>query len=124
MQVELAEGEQARLHHTTTSNVEGVQPLGRWALALSPRITKDNVAAATSAWEKALALDLRARRALRPADDRPETMTNARAHVERALALDPHNADAQVIPAELMWMERALRRERRTFAKWNICCAG
>ena len=57
MQVKLTEGEQARLRYSTTSNVEA---WSRWVEGLSHYrrgITKDNTAAATAAWEKALALD-------------------------------------------------------------------
>jgi adenylate cyclase len=39
-------------------------------------------------------------------DDRPQAIAKARAHVERALALDPHNADAHMTSAGLMLMER------------------
>ena len=119
MQVKLTEGEQARLRYSTTSNVEA---WSRWVEGLSHYrrgITKDNIAAATAAWEKALALDpasgalhamlawmhcLDARFGWR--DDRPKAVEKARAHVERALALDPDNADAHMTLAGLMWIER------------------
>ncbi len=119
MQVKLTEGEQARLRYTTTSNVNA---WSRWVDGLSHYrrgITKDNVAAAMAAWEKALALDpasaalhamlawmhaLDARFGWR--DDRPQAVAKAHAHVECALALDPHNAEAHVTLAGLMWLER------------------
>ena len=121
MQVKLTEGEQARLRYTTTSNVEA---WGRWVEGLSHYrrgLTKDNVAAARAAWEKALALDpasatLHAMLAWLHAldarfdwrDDREEALAKARTHVERALALDPNSADAHLTLAGLMWFERRL----------------
>jgi adenylate cyclase len=57
MQVRLTEGEQARLHYTTTSNVEA------WTLWLEglshhrQAVTKENNGRALSCWKQALALD-------------------------------------------------------------------
>jgi adenylate cyclase len=57
MQVKLTEGEQARLHYTTTSNVEAwtfwVQGLYHFRKA----VMRDSTAAALACWQKALALD-------------------------------------------------------------------
>jgi len=57
MQVKLTEGEQARLHYTTTDNVEAWT---QWIKGLShygQAVTKENTAAALSCWQRALALD-------------------------------------------------------------------
>ena len=119
MQVKLTEGEQARLRYSTTSNV---QAWSRWVEGLAHYrrgITKDNTAAATAAWEKALSLDpasaalhamlawmhcLDARFGWR--DDRATALEKARVHVEHALALDPDNPDAHMTLGGVMWIER------------------
>ena len=107
MQVKLTEGEQARLHYTTTNNVEAwtywVQGLSDFRLAPN----KEQNWRMRSCWEKALALDPQsaalnamlgfahyadARYALR--DNRETALAKARAYVERALELDPENSDA------------------------------
>jgi adenylate cyclase len=52
MQVHLTEGEQARLHYTTTSNVEAWT---RWVQGLHhfrKAVTKDNMAVALSCWQR------------------------------------------------------------------------
>ena len=57
MQVKLTDGEQARMHYTTTSNVEAWT---YWAKGMSyfrQPPTRANREAAQAAWEKALALD-------------------------------------------------------------------
>jgi adenylate cyclase len=56
MQVKLTEGEQARMRHTTTNNVEAWTHWARMSYLRMP-VTKDNRAAAQACWEKALALD-------------------------------------------------------------------
>src|ERR1700730_5679165 len=57
MRVKLTEGEEARLHYTTTTNVEAwtcwVQGLSHYREAP----TKENIGTARLYWEKALALD-------------------------------------------------------------------
>ncbi len=121
MQVKLTEGEQGRLRYTTTSNV---QAWSLWVQGLSHYrrgITKDNVAAAISAWQKALGLDpnsaalnamlgwmhtLNARFGWR--DDTAAETETARGYVERALTLDPNNADAHMTSAGLLWMDRRI----------------
>jgi adenylate cyclase len=57
MQVNLTEGEQARMRYTTTNNVEAWT---HWARGLShfrQSVTKDKLGQARPCWEKALALD-------------------------------------------------------------------
>jgi adenylate cyclase len=57
MQVKLTEGEQARLHYTTTTNVEAWT---YWVQGMSHRrraVTKEENGQARVLWEKALALD-------------------------------------------------------------------
>ena len=107
MQVKLTEGEQARLRYTTTTNVEAWT---YWAQGLShfrQSISKERMRAARSCWEKALALDptsaalngmlssvhwLDARFGWW--DDRETALDKARIYADRALELDPENADA------------------------------
>ena len=110
MQVKLTDGEQVRLRYTTTSNVEAwtywVQGLSFYRQA----ITKENTIAAQLAWEKALALD-RSSAALNAmlgfvhsvkarfgwGDDREAEIVKSRAYADRALELDPSNADAHLV---------------------------
>ena len=109
MQVKLTEGEQARLHYTTTSNVEA------WSLWVQGRsfatqaVSKDNWGRALALWQKALALDpdlspLNAAVGLVHIadarfgwwDDRPTALAKGRRHAEKALSVDPENADAHI----------------------------
>ncbi len=109
MQVKLTEGEQARLHYTTTSNVEAwthwVQGLSHYRQA----VTKENSAAALACWNRALALDpdsasLNAMIGFKHGsdarfgwwDDRETALGKARNYADRALELDPDNADANI----------------------------
>ena len=107
MQVKLTEGEQARLRYTTTTNVEAWT---YWAQGLShfrQSMSKEKMHAARLCWEKALALDptsaalngmlssahwLDARFGWW--DDRETALAKARIYADRALELDPENADA------------------------------
>jgi adenylate cyclase len=107
MQVKLTEGEQARLRYTTTTNVEAWT---YWAQGLShfrQSMSKEEMRAARSCWEKALALDptsaalngmlssvhwLDARFGWW--EDRETALAKARIYADRALELDPENADA------------------------------
>jgi len=107
MQVKLTEGEQARLHYTTTSNVEAwtywVQGMSHFRKA----VTKEHNGQARHYWEKALALDpasasLNAKLSFLHSldarfgwwDDRQTAMDKARSYADRALEIDPGNADA------------------------------
>jgi adenylate cyclase len=118
MQVNLTEGEQARLHYTTTGNVEAWT---QWIKGLShyrQAVTKENTAAALSCWQRALALDptsaslhamvgfmhyVDARFGWR--DDRQTALAKARAYADRALELDPDNSDANTTSSFTMLLE-------------------
>ena len=117
MQVKLTEGEQARLRYTTTHNVEAWT---NWAQGLSyfhQAITKENMSSARLCWEKALALDpssaaLNAMLGFLHCMDarfdwwneRETAVGKALAYVERALEIDPNNADAHVASSTLFWL--------------------
>jgi adenylate cyclase len=119
MQVNLTEGEQARLRYTTTSNVEA---WNYWALGLShfrQAVTKDKVGAARPHWEKALALDPGSA-ALNSMlgfvhyfdarfgwwDDRETALVRANAYADRALQLDPDNPDAHTTSSVVLMLKR------------------
>ncbi|MEQ8965444.1 MAG: adenylate/guanylate cyclase domain-containing protein [Azospirillaceae bacterium] len=107
MQVTLTEGEQARLHYTTTGNVEAWTWWVRGLAHFRKPVTRENSAAALDCWRRALALDpdsaaLNAMVGFKHYtdarfgwwDDRPTAIAKANAYAERALALDPDNPDA------------------------------
>jgi len=119
MQVRLTEGEQARLRYTTTKNVEAwtywVQGLSHYRQSIS----KEKIASAVACWEKALGLDptsaalnamlgfmhlLDARFSWW--DDPQMAVGKARALIDKALELDPDNADAYLAAGGLFWFER------------------
>ncbi len=130
LQVKLTEGEQARLHYTTTSNVAAWTHWVQGLFHYRQGVTEDNYERARSHWEKALALDpgsavLNSMLGfIHYADarmgwwaDRPLAIASARAHVDRALALDPENADAcaragQVLLLQERWDEAAAQVRR------------
>jgi len=107
LQVKLIEGEQARLRYTTTTNVEAWT---YWVQGLShfrQPVTKEKFGPARPCLEKALALDptsapLNAMLGFVHYvdvrfgwwDDRKTALGKARAYADRALELDPENADA------------------------------
>jgi adenylate cyclase len=107
MQVNLTEGEQARLRYATTKNVEA---WAHWVQGLAhfrQPVTKDQLGRARPCWEQALALDpdsaaLHAMLGFMHYadarfgwwDDRETALQKGRACADRALALDPNNPDA------------------------------
>ncbi len=118
MQVKLTDGEQARMHYTTTSNVEAWT---YWAKGMSyfrQPPTRANREAAQAAWEKALALDpnsapLNAMLGFTHCLDAQFGWKNsfdvahakARRYAEKALELDPGNADAHITSGMVLLME-------------------
>ena len=119
MQVKLTEGEHARLQYTTTTNVEAwtcwVQGMSHHRQA----VTKEAQGQARVFWEKALALDpdsasLNAKLGLLHSfdarfgwwDDRETAIEKARAYVDRALEIDPGNADAYTASSLILLFQR------------------
>ena len=119
LQVKLTEGEQARLRYTTTHNVEAwtywVQGLSHFHQAPS----KEKMGPARFRWEKALALDpasapLNAMLGFMHCldarfgwwDDHETAMRKARAYADRALEIDPGNADAYTASSLILLMQR------------------
>jgi len=119
MQVKLTEGEQARLRYTTTHNVEAWTCWVRGLASFRQAVTKENNASALLCWEKALALDPTSA-ALNAMlgfihcldarfgwwDDRETAVIKARAYADRALQLDPNNADGHIVLGLLSWLRR------------------
>ena len=119
MQVKLTEGEQARLHYTTTSNVEAWT---YWVQGMSHHrkaVTKEEYSQARFFWEKALALDpasasLNAKLGFLHSldarfgwwDDRETATDKARAYADRALEIDPGNADACTASSLILLVQR------------------
>ena len=119
MQVKLTEGEQARLHYTTTSNVEAWT---YWVQGMSHHrkaVTKEEHGQARFFWEKALALDpasasLNAKLGFLHSldarfgwwDDRETAIDKARAYADRALEIDPRNADAYTASSLILLFQR------------------
>ena len=119
LQVKLTEGEHARLHYTTTTNVEAwtcwVQGMSHHRQA----VTKDAQSQARFFWERALALDpasasLNAELGLLHSfdarfgwwDDRETAIEKALAYVDRALEIDPGNADAYTASSLILLFQR------------------
>ena len=117
MQVKLTEGEQARLRYTTTHNVEAWTYWVQGLASFRQAVTKENNASALLCWEKALALDP-ASTALNAMlgfihcldarfgwwDDRETAIIKARAYADRALQLDPNNAEGYIALGLLCWL--------------------
>jgi adenylate cyclase len=120
MQVNLTEGEQARMRYSTTTNVEA---WNLWAQGLShlrnAPVTREGVGQARPLWEKALALDPNSASLnamlgfLQYADARfgwwdvrETALGKGSAYVERALALDPENADAHLTSGLILLVQR------------------
>jgi adenylate cyclase len=118
MQVKLTDGEQARMRYTTTTNVEAWT---HWAKGMAYHRqppSKETVQAAQLSWEKALALDpnsaplnamlgfthcLDARFGWK--DSFETANAKARAYANRALDLDPTNADAHIADGLILLLE-------------------
>ncbi len=118
MQVRLTEGEQARLHYTTTTNVEAWT---QWVQGLSyyrQAVTKENCGRALPYWENAVALDpgsaaLNAMLGLLHYVDarfgwwdvRETALRKARSYADKALALDPESTVASTTSSLVLLLE-------------------
>ncbi len=112
LQVQLTEGEQARIRYTTTSNVEA---WNNWVEGLAyfrSAVRKDGVGRARRCWEKALALDphsatLNAMLGLLHWasardewwDDPQKSLERSEEYVRMALAIDADDGDAHMVRA-------------------------
>ena len=118
MQVKLTDGEQARMRYTTTSNVEAWTHWARGMSLFRQPPSRENREATQAHWEKALALDpksaplnamlgfthcLDARFGWKDPFD--IAMAKARGCAERALEIDPSNADAHITSGLVLLME-------------------
>ncbi|MDI1266199.1 MAG: adenylate/guanylate cyclase domain-containing protein [bacterium] len=119
MQVKLTEGEQARLQYTTTTNVEA---WSCWVQGMSHHrkaITREDSGQARFFWEKALALDpmsaaLNAKLGFLHCldarfgwwDDREVAIDKARSYSDKALEIDPGNADAYTVSSLVLQFQR------------------
>jgi len=129
MQVKLTEGEQARLHYTTTTNVEAWTHWVQGLFFYRQSVTKEHCGRARPHWEKALALDP-ASAALNGMlglmhyvdarfgwwDDREIALGKAQGYADRALKLDPDNPDA-CTTASLVSLLQGRYDEAATYAR-------
>jgi adenylate cyclase len=118
MQVKLTEGEQARLHYTTTSNVEAWTHWVQGLYYFRQAVTKEQFGRARPHWEQALAFDPTSA-ALNAMlgfmhyadarfgwwDDRETAVSKARAYSDRALELDPENPDACTMAGPVLLLQ-------------------
>jgi len=137
MQVKLTEGEQARLHYRTTSNVAAWTHWVQGLFFHRQAVTKENCSQALRHWEKALALD--------PAsavlnamigfihyvdarfgwwDDQATAVEKGRSYVDKALEIDPENPDACMAAGLLLlfqdqWDEAAAYARRAVWLAPN-----
>ncbi len=117
LQVTLTEGEQARIHYSTTNNLEA---WNHWVQGLSfyrRDVSTEGVGRAREFWEKALALDSKSA-ALNAMlgllhwasarygwwDDRETALARAQEYNRVVLAIDGENADAHYVRALLLLM--------------------
>jgi adenylate cyclase len=119
MQVKLTEGEHARLHYTTTTNVEAWTCWVQGMAHHRQTVTKEAQGQARAFWERALALDpasasLNAALGLLHSfdvrfgwwDDRETAIEKAQAYVDKALEIDPGNADAYTASSLILLLQR------------------
>lgn len=120
LQVRLADGEQARLRYASPRSVEA---WGYWARGLAcyrrAVLTRAGMTPALMDWQKAAALDPRSA-AIQAMlgmlyyldarfgfwNDRAAAVGRGEEHVGRALSLDPHCADAQMVRGLLLLLQR------------------
>lgn len=132
MQVKLTEGEQARLRHGTTTNVEAWTHWVQGLAYFRREITEENIAKALRSWENALALDphsatlnamigflhyLDARFGWW--DDRRTAQSKAKSFADRAMDMDPDNADANIV-ASLAMLQHGRHDEAASLARQAV----
>jgi adenylate cyclase len=119
MQVRLLDGEQARLRYSTTKNLEAWSYYAKGLAHYHQPVTKEQFGPALPYFEKALALDPDSA-ALHAMvgfmhyadarfgwwDDRETALGKARDSADRALALDPKNADAYTTSSLILMVQR------------------
>ena len=119
LQVNLTEGEQARLRQSSIRNMEAwthwVKGLARFNRAV---LTREGMTTTLMCWQRAAALDPQAA-AIQAMlgmlyyidarfgywNDRETALAKGTAHVERALACDPESADAWMVQGLLLLMQ-------------------